>query len=91
MGHCLDAPKTRSKGKERAREPSQSTKSNEQMACLLQCLHNAGVPEDVGLDVLQDPVVQIAFTQVLNKLDIVTTQINEACKDLYQMALGRGS
>ena len=66
------------------------TKSDKQMAHLLQCLHNAGVPEDIGLDVLQDPVVQIVFNQVLNELDIVTTQRNEACKDLYQTAMGRG-
>ena len=66
-GHTSDAPKSKSKGKEKAREPSQSVESNEQLACLLQCLHNAGVLEDIGIDVLQDPVVQIAFNQVLNE------------------------
>ena len=57
MRHLLDAPKTKSKEKEKAREPSQSIESDKQMACLLQCLHNAGVPENIGLDVLQDLVV----------------------------------
>ena len=59
------------------------------MACLLQCLNNTGVLEDVGPDVLQDLIVQIAFNQVLNELDVVTTQRDEACKDLYQTAMGR--
>ena len=53
-------------------------KSDEHIACLLQCLHNADVPEDVRTDVLQDPIVQIAFTQVLNELDIVTTQQDDS-------------
>ena len=47
-------------------------------------------PEDIETDVLQDPVVQITFYQVLNELDIVTTQRDEAHKDLYQAAIGRG-
>ena len=53
-------------------------------------MHNVGVPEDIGTNDLQDPVVQIAFNQVLNELDIVTTQCNEAYKDLYHIAIGRG-
>ena len=66
-GHISNAPKSKSKEKEKAREPSQSVESNEQLACLLQHLQNAGVLEDIGIDVLQDPVVQIAFNQVLNE------------------------
>ena len=54
-------------------------------------MHNAGVPKDIGLNILQDPVVQIAFNQVLNELDIVTTQCNEAHKDLYNAIIVRGS
>ena len=72
-GHMRDASKLRAKGKKKAEEPSQLNESNEQMTCLLQHLHNVGVLEDVGTNILQDSIVQIAFTQVLNKLDIVTT------------------
>ena len=53
-------------------------------------MHNADVLEDDGINVLQDPVVQIAFNQVLNKLDVVITQHDEACKDLYWVAMGKG-
>ena len=60
------------------------------MTCPLQCLHDADVLEDVGIDVLQDPIVQIAFTQVLNELDIVMTQQDEAYKDLYCVTMRRG-
>ena len=84
-----DAPKSKSKGKEKAREPSLNVESNKQLAHLLQCLHNAGVPEDVRINILQDLVVQIAFNQVLYELDIVTMQCNEACKNLYCMTMGR--
>ena len=53
-------------------------------------MHNVGVLEDVGTNVWQDLVVQIAFNQVLNELDIVTTQRDEAHKDLYQAVMGKG-
>ena len=51
-GHTSDGPKFKAKGKKKVREPSQSIESNKQLACLLQHLHNAGVPEDVGTDIL---------------------------------------
>ena len=38
-GHASNAPKSKSKGKEMAREPSQSVESNKQLAYLLQCLY----------------------------------------------------
>ena len=83
IGQLKDALKIGTKGKEKVREPSQLMESNKQLAHLLQWLYNAGVLEDVRTDILQDPVVQIAFNQVLNKLDIVTTQRDEAYKDLF--------
>ena len=55
--HLLDTPKTRSKRKKKVTDPSQLIESNEQMACLFQRLHNAGVLEDVELDILQDLVM----------------------------------
>ena len=78
-----DASKYKRKGKKKAQEPSPDVESNKQLAHLLQCLHDAGVLDDIGTDILQDPVVQIAFNQVLSELDIVTTQQDEAHKDLY--------
>ena len=62
--------------------------SNKQLAHLLQRLHDAGVPEDVGANVIYNPVVQIAFNQVLNELEIMKQQHDETCKDLYHAALG---
>ena len=61
--------------------------SDEQLAHLLQHLHNTGVPEDIRINVLKDPVVQIAFNQVLNELEIMKKQCDEAHKDLYCAAL----
>ncbi|KAG5349614.1 hypothetical protein C0989_002743 [Termitomyces sp. Mn162] len=59
------------KGKGKAKEPEPSTAADEQLALLFQQLHKAGVPEDVGADVLKNSVVQLALAQVLNELDIV--------------------
>ena len=72
-GHISDTPKSEAKEKEKVGEPSHLIRSNKQLACLLQHLYDVGVLKDVGTDILQDPIVQIAFTQVLNKLDIVIT------------------
>ncbi|KAG5348998.1 hypothetical protein C0989_006642 [Termitomyces sp. Mn162] len=59
------------KGKGKAKELKPSTIMDEQIALLLQQLHKAGVPEDIGADILKNPVVQLALAQVLNELDIV--------------------
>ncbi|KAG5352396.1 hypothetical protein C0989_002485 [Termitomyces sp. Mn162] len=45
------------KGKGKVKEPEPSTAMHEQLAHLLQWLHKAGVPEDVGADILNNPVV----------------------------------
>ncbi|KAG5352027.1 hypothetical protein C0989_004170 [Termitomyces sp. Mn162] len=57
---------------------------------LLQQLHKAGVPENVGADILKNPVVQLALVQVLNELDIVQNQGDKAWVDLFHSALGKG-
>ncbi|KAG5337513.1 hypothetical protein C0989_009438 [Termitomyces sp. Mn162] len=71
-----------------ANEPESSTAVNEQLAHLLQQLYEAEVPEDVSADVLDYPVVQLALSQVLNKLDVVQNQRDEAHMDLFHSALG---
>lgn len=60
--------------------------ADKQLAHLLQQLHNAGVPEDIGIDILKSLMVQIALKQVLNELDLVKQQHNEAWKDFYKTA-----
>ncbi|KAG5348986.1 hypothetical protein C0989_006692 [Termitomyces sp. Mn162] len=59
------------KGKGKAKEPEPSTAADEQIAHLLQQLHEARVLEDIRADILNNSVVQLAPSQVLNKLDIV--------------------
>ncbi|KAG5353041.1 hypothetical protein C0989_010847 [Termitomyces sp. Mn162] len=61
--------KEKIKGK--AKEPEPSTAMDEQLAHLLQQLHKARVPENIGADVFDNSVVQLALAQVLNELDIV--------------------
>ena len=73
IGHMSNAFKSKGKEKEKAWEPSPDVESNKQLACVLQHLHNAGVPKDVEINILQDSVVQIAFKQVLNEFDIIIT------------------
>ncbi|KNZ73985.1 hypothetical protein J132_08879 [Termitomyces sp. J132] len=63
---------------------------DEQIAYLLQQLHKAGIPEDISADILNNSVVQLALAQVLNKLDIVCNQRDEAHADLFQSALEKG-
>ncbi|KAG5338968.1 hypothetical protein C0989_005467 [Termitomyces sp. Mn162] len=48
---CFSA---KEKGKDKAKEPKPSTAMDEQVAHLLQWLHEARVPEDVGADVLNN-------------------------------------
>ncbi|KAG5335809.1 hypothetical protein C0989_000260 [Termitomyces sp. Mn162] len=62
------------RGKGKAKKPKPSTAMDEQIAHLLQQLHEAGVPEDIRADVLNSPVVQLALSQVLNELDIIHNQ-----------------
>ncbi|KAG5351652.1 hypothetical protein C0989_005424 [Termitomyces sp. Mn162] len=52
---------TMEKGKGKAKEPEPSIAADEQIAHLLQWLHEAGVLEDVRADVLNNPVVQLAL------------------------------
>ncbi|KAG5336989.1 hypothetical protein C0989_011292 [Termitomyces sp. Mn162] len=71
------------KGKDKAKEPELSTAMDEQLAHLLQWLHKARVLEDVSAEILNNPVVQLALSQVLNELDVVQNQRDEACMDLF--------
>ncbi|KAG5335701.1 hypothetical protein C0989_000613 [Termitomyces sp. Mn162] len=77
------------KGKGKAKEPKPSIATDEQIAHLLQQLHKAGVPEDVGADVLNNSIVQLALAQVLNKLDVVCNQRDKTQTDLFHSALGK--
>ncbi|KAG5350012.1 hypothetical protein C0989_000718 [Termitomyces sp. Mn162] len=77
---CFPAKK---KGKGKAKEPEPLTAMDEQIAHLLQWLHEARVPEDVGADILDNPVVQLALAQVLNELNVVQNQRDEAHVDLF--------
>ncbi|KAG5349132.1 hypothetical protein C0989_005744 [Termitomyces sp. Mn162] len=65
---------TKEKSKGKAREPEPSILVDEKLTHLLQQLYEAGVPEDVSPDILNNPVVQLALSQVLNKLDTVGNQ-----------------
>ncbi|KAG5335693.1 hypothetical protein C0989_000706 [Termitomyces sp. Mn162] len=82
--HHLSAKK---KGMGKVKELEPSTLANEQLTQLLEQLHNARVLEDIGVDVLENPVVQLALTQVLNQFDTVRSQRDKACSDLFQSAL----
>ncbi|KNZ71492.1 hypothetical protein J132_09585 [Termitomyces sp. J132] len=64
---CFSA---KEKGKGKAKEPEPSTATDEQIAHLFQWLCKAIVLEDIGADVLNNPIEQLALSQVLNKLDI---------------------
>ncbi|KAG5349454.1 hypothetical protein C0989_003849, partial [Termitomyces sp. Mn162] len=66
------------KGKGKAKEPKPSTAADEQIAHLLQQLHTARVPKDIGANLLNNPVVQSALSQVMNKLDIACNQRDKA-------------
>ncbi|KAG5333137.1 hypothetical protein C0989_006257 [Termitomyces sp. Mn162] len=68
---CFSA---KEKGKGKAKEPEPLTAMDKQIAHLLQWLHKARVLEDIGADVLKNPVMQLALSQVLNELDIVQNQ-----------------
>ncbi|KAG5338616.1 hypothetical protein C0989_006815 [Termitomyces sp. Mn162] len=63
--------------------------ADKQIFHLLQQLHNARVPEDVGADILEYPIVQLAVAQFLNELNLVRTQKDEAHLDLFHSALGK--
>ncbi|KNZ81368.1 hypothetical protein J132_01061 [Termitomyces sp. J132] len=84
---CFSA---KEKGKGKVKEPEPLTAIDEQLAHLLQQLHKAGVPEDIGADILNNSVVQLALSQVLNELDVVQNQRDEACMDLFCLALRKG-
>ncbi|KAG5338033.1 hypothetical protein C0989_008365 [Termitomyces sp. Mn162] len=83
---CFSA---KEKGKDKAKEPEPLTAVNEQPAHLLQWLHKARVPKDVGADILENPVVQLVPSQFLNELEIVQNQRDEAHTDLFCLALGK--
>ncbi|KAG5338732.1 hypothetical protein C0989_006396 [Termitomyces sp. Mn162] len=83
---CFSA---KEKGKGKAKEPKPSTAIDEQIAHLLQQLHEARVLEDVGADILDNPVVQLALSQVLSELDIICNQRDEAQMDLFHSASGK--
>ncbi|KAG6860400.1 hypothetical protein C0995_011606, partial [Termitomyces sp. Mi166 len=71
------------KGKDKEKEKEQELfpAANKQLVILLQHLHDAGVLEEVNL----------AFAQVLNKLDTAHQQRDdEVCADLSHQALGKG-
>ncbi|KAG5334149.1 hypothetical protein C0989_004290 [Termitomyces sp. Mn162] len=78
------------KGKGKAKEPEPLTAANEQIAHLLQQLHEAGVPEDVGADILDNPIFQLTLAQVLNELDVVQFQRDKACADLFHAVFRKG-
>ncbi|KAG5335209.1 hypothetical protein C0989_001860 [Termitomyces sp. Mn162] len=81
---------TKVKGKCKAKEPEPLTATDEQLAHLLQWLHKARVLEDISADILNNPVVQLALSQVLNELDVVQNQRDEAHADLFHLAFGKG-
>ncbi|KNZ75058.1 hypothetical protein J132_05138 [Termitomyces sp. J132] len=64
---CFSA---KEKGKSKAKEPKPSTATDEQIAHLLQQLHKAKVPKNIGADIFNNPIVQLALAQVLNELDV---------------------
>ncbi|KAG5341914.1 hypothetical protein C0989_007075 [Termitomyces sp. Mn162] len=78
------------KDKGKAKEPEPSTTADKQIPHLLWCLHDARVPEDIGSDVVKKSVMQLALSQILNKLDVVCNQMDEAQLDLFRSALGKG-
>ncbi|KAG5351897.1 hypothetical protein C0989_004618 [Termitomyces sp. Mn162] len=83
---CFSA---KEKGKGKAKEPEPLIAVDEQIAHLLQWLYEAGVPENIRADILNNSAVQLALAQVLNKLDIVCNQRNKAQTDLFHSALKR--
>ncbi|KAG5352828.1 hypothetical protein C0989_000279 [Termitomyces sp. Mn162] len=62
---------TKEKGKGKAKGPEPSIAMDEQIAHLLQQLHEARVPENIRADVLNNPVMQLALAQVLNEFETV--------------------
>ncbi|KAG6889318.1 hypothetical protein C0995_001974, partial [Termitomyces sp. Mi166 len=75
------------KSKEKEQEQELSAAADKQLAILLQCLHDARVLQEVDAGVLKNPVMQLAFTQVLNELNTMCQQKDEACADLFCQAL----
>ncbi|KAG6860333.1 hypothetical protein C0995_012567 [Termitomyces sp. Mi166 len=74
---------TRSKGKKKEKEQESSAAADEQLAVLFQHLHDAGVPEEVNREVLENSVAQLVFAQVLNTLNTTCQQRDEApCRPL---------
>ncbi|KAG5732400.1 hypothetical protein E4T56_gene11337 [Termitomyces sp. T112] len=69
---CFSA---KEKGKGKAKEPEPLIAVDEQIAHLLQWLYEAGVPENIRADILNNSAVQLALAQVLNKLDIVASPL----------------
>ncbi|KAG5351151.1 hypothetical protein C0989_007721 [Termitomyces sp. Mn162] len=78
------------KVKGKAQKPKPSTSVDGQSTHLLQWLHDAEVPENVGADVLENPIMQLALAQVLNKLYVARNQRDKAHSDLFCSALGKG-
>ncbi|KAG5332542.1 hypothetical protein C0989_006973, partial [Termitomyces sp. Mn162] len=84
---CFSA---KEKGKGKTKEPEPSTAVDEQIAHLLQQFHESRVPEDVGADIFNNLIVQLALAQVLNELDIVCNQRDEAQTDFFHLVLEKG-
>ncbi|KAG6871841.1 hypothetical protein C0995_015855 [Termitomyces sp. Mi166 len=65
---------SKDKGKKKEKEQELSATADEQLVILLQQLHNTEVLKEVDAEVLKKPIAQLAFTQVLNELDIMHQQ-----------------
>ncbi|KAG6900128.1 hypothetical protein C0995_004210 [Termitomyces sp. Mi166 len=77
------------KGKGKAKDPEPSAMADEEVTSLLQCFHNARVPEEIHDELLDSHLVQLAFIQLLNELDTTGQQHNEACAALFWQASGK--
>ncbi|KAG6914729.1 hypothetical protein DXG01_015740 [Tephrocybe rancida] len=79
---CPTAPTDKGKGK--AKENGTSSSEDEQVAVLLQCMYNAGVPEHVTAAVLSEPLVQLAVAHLLDELELAHHQHDDARSWLFQ-------
>ncbi|KAG6886705.1 hypothetical protein C0995_005750 [Termitomyces sp. Mi166 len=57
------------KGKGKAKDSEPSVMADEEVASLLQHLHDTEVPEEVYNELLNSQLVQLAFIQLLDELD----------------------
>ncbi|KAG6916165.1 hypothetical protein DXG01_008179 [Tephrocybe rancida] len=81
---CLTVPTDKGKGK--AKEVVTSSSEDEQVAVLLQCMYNVGVPEHVTAAVLSEPLVQLAVAHLLDELELAHHQRDDAQSQLFQFA-----